>query len=409
MSKDLPPRDKSATLTVVQLITDNREPFRQYDQPEPWFGTAPEALLQGLAGLPEVTVHVISCTQKPMQASPEKLAANIWFHSLPVPKLGWLRTGYQGCVRAIRRKVREISPDIVHGQGTERYCALGAVFSTFPNVLTIHGNMRLVAEVNRARPFTFDWLAARLEAFTVPRTDGVICITNYTRQAVAGDGVRTWVVPNAVDPTFFSIEPSPSPEAIVLCVGNVTLRKNQNAFIHAMDALAGTIPFRLRFIGLADEKDPYAQEFKKLAAARPWIEHLNWADRATLREQFRSATLLALPTLEDNCPMVVLEAMAAGLPVIASDVGGIPDLIDEGSTGLFCDPLDKSSMAGAVARLLQEADLSASLARKAREKALKSYAPEVIARRHVEIYREVLCNSFGRDEIEWSRPLRGPN
>ena len=72
--------------------------------------------------LPDVEVHVVSCTQQPMK-SPIKLAENIFFHSLLVPKIGWLRTGYQGCIRAVRKKLRAIQPDIVHGQGTERDCA----------------------------------------------------------------------------------------------------------------------------------------------------------------------------------------------------------------------------------------------------------------------------------------------
>src|SRR5205085_8384414 len=114
-------------MVIVQVTTDNREPFREYQKSVPWFGTAPEALLQGFAQLSEVKVHVIGCTQKPMAASPEKLADNIWFHSLHVPKMGWLRTGYQGCIRAVRRKVRALQPDIVHGQGTERECSLSAV------------------------------------------------------------------------------------------------------------------------------------------------------------------------------------------------------------------------------------------------------------------------------------------
>src|SRR5581483_8417309 len=97
-----------------------------------------EALLQGFVGMPDVNVHVISCVQRPLRA-PEKLAENIWFHCLLVPKFGWMRTFYQGCIRATRAKLRELRPDIVHGQGTERDCSLAAVFSGFPNVLTIHG------------------------------------------------------------------------------------------------------------------------------------------------------------------------------------------------------------------------------------------------------------------------------
>ena len=95
--------------------------------------------------------------------SPEKLAPNIFFHSLYVPKIGWMRTLYQGCVRAVRKKLREIRPDIVHGQGTEMDCAMEAVFSGLPNVVTIHGNMAELASLLRARLGSFPWLAARLE------------------------------------------------------------------------------------------------------------------------------------------------------------------------------------------------------------------------------------------------------
>ena len=103
-------------MKVAILTTDNREPYREYHKSIPWFGTAPEALLQGFAEFPEAEVHVISCTQKPMVSSPEKIADNIWFHSLHVPKMGWMRTLYQGCVRATKKKLKEIQPDIVHGQ-----------------------------------------------------------------------------------------------------------------------------------------------------------------------------------------------------------------------------------------------------------------------------------------------------
>ena len=63
---------------------------------------------------------------------PEKNRACYFYHSLIVPKLGWLCTGYQGFIRAPRKKIWELQPDIVHGQGTERDCALSAVFSGFP-------------------------------------------------------------------------------------------------------------------------------------------------------------------------------------------------------------------------------------------------------------------------------------
>jgi len=100
--------------------------------------------------------------------------------------------------------------------------------------------------------------------------------------------------------------------------------------------------------------------------------------------------LLALPSLEDNCPMVVLEAMAAGVPVIAAEVGGVPDLVTDGVNGLFCQPHDAASMRDGVAKVLENPALAAALAAEAKQKAGERFHPRVIARRHLEIYREVL-------------------
>jgi glycosyltransferase involved in cell wall biosynthesis len=376
---------------IVQLTIDCREHYRDYDNPSPYFATAPGALLQGMTKFPDAEVHVVSCVQQPV-ISPEKIAPNIFYHSLVVPKIGWLRTGFQGCIRAVKSKLKEIQPDVVHGQGTERDCAISAVFSGFPNVLTVHGNMRSVARINRSPPFSYIWLAARLESFTLPRTDGVVCITNYTRKAVKSLARRTWLLPNAVDQSFFEVTPSPNPACppIGLCVGAICFHKNQNDFIRALDSLAKVKNFRIIFCGQM-ANDAYGAEFLELVKARAWCEYAGWAGREQLKEHLRNASFLALPTREDNCPMVVLEAMAAGVPVLASNIGGLPDLIQSEITGLFCDPQEPESFATGVSRLLKEPALSARLATAAKAEARVRFHPEVIARHHLELYREVLA------------------
>ncbi len=378
-------------MKVALLTTDSREHFKDYSKPKPYFGTAPEALLQGFAALPELEVHAISCVQKPLVPT-GKLTDNTWFHSLHVPKIGWLRTGYQGCIRAVRKKLKEVRPDIVHGQGTERDCALGAIFSGFSNVLTIHGNMRLIARVNHERPFSYNWIAARLEGFTLPRTEGVVCITNYTRNAVASLAKRTWVVPNAVDASFFEIQAETRPTEVpaILCVGNIGFRKNQNAFIRALDPLVGQHKFKLVFLGQAQKGHAYDDEFFQLLESRPWCSYAGFADREKLKVYFQQAAALVLPSLEDNCPMAVLEAMAVGVPVLAAKVGGVPDLIEDGKTGLFCDPLDATSMGTGMVKLLENPNLRRQLAVEAKQGARERFHPTVVARRHLEIYREVL-------------------
>lgn len=380
-------------MKIAILTTDSREHYKDYKNSVPYFGAAPEALLQGFAMMPEIEIHVISCVQQLPPSSPEKLADNIWYHALHVPKIGWMRTLYQGCIRATRKKLREIQPDIVHGQGTERDCAVGAAFSGFPNVLTIHGNMRVIARVNRERAFSFIWLAARLEGFTLPRTDGVVCITNHTRDAVADLAKRTWVVPNAVDPSFFEVQPAPAPGNIHigLCVGTICHLKNQSNFVRALDPLARERNFKIIFLGKV-AKSAYGDEFLQLVKERPWCEYAGFAGRDRLKDHLKTASFLALPTLEDNCPMVVLEAMAAGVPVLASNVGGVPDLIEEEKTGLFCEPLDVATMRNGIARLLDDRELSQRLAATAKMQALKRFHPRAIAQRHLEIYREVLSS-----------------
>jgi glycosyltransferase involved in cell wall biosynthesis len=377
-------------MKIAILTTDNREPARQYEKEVPWFGTAPEALLQGFAGIPEVEVHVVSCTQKAI-FSPDKLAPNIFFHSLHVPKIGWMRTAYAGCIRAVRRKLREISPDIVHGQGTERDCALSAIFSGYPNVVTIHGNMRAIARGNNARPFSFGWLAAKLEAFTLPRTDGVVCITTYTRKSVESLARKTWIIPNAVDPTFFEISKVPISPPRLLCVGNILKLKNQVSLINALDTFKEKWDFEISFLGSSESAAPYTGEFLTLTQARPWCRYEGFVDRKGLKTFLASATGLIHPTREDNCPMVVLEAMAAGVPVAASRIGGIPDLIRHGETGLLFDPLNQAEMARAAEQLLTS-PLQA-MAETAREVARKRFHPETVARQHLEVYREVLAEA----------------
>lgn len=370
------------------LAIDKREFLKNYSKEVPTFHTALEALLQGFAGLEGVEVHVISCLQHPVRTV-EKLAPNIFSRALHVPKLGWMRTCYQGCVRAVRRDLAALRPDIVHGQGAERDCALSAVFSGYPNLITIHGNMRRVAKVNRAPPFSFHWLAARLEAFAVRRTDGVICISEYTRMLVKGEARQTWLVPNPVDVAFFEVPRATQPQHF-LVAGTICSHKNQNHLIQSLDPLATEGGLRVHFVGDYAKDAHYPQEFFKLISSRPWCSFSGFANRARMKELLSETTALLLPSLEDNCPMVVLEAAAAGVPAIGSSIGGIPGLIDDGATGFLVPANDGRAWHEAVRRLVRHPEAAKSMGEAAKKKMLQHFSPANIARRHLEIYREVL-------------------
>jgi glycosyltransferase involved in cell wall biosynthesis len=376
-------------MKIVQITTDNRTHFGDHGREMPYFGTAPEGLLQGFAKLPEHEIHVVSVAREHMNV-PSKLAPNIHFHQPVLPPWGMGRSLFTGAVLSIRKLLREINPDIVHGQGTERECALAAVFSGHPNVLTLHGNMRVHAKRGENKGKPYYRLAAFLEGIALRKTDGVVSISSYTDELVKPLAKRSWLLPNAADSRYFEATRKPTQPPTILFVGGLDERKNPVGFIKACAPLFEGTDWKFRLCGTGAKGSPYLSELEALAAKHPWIDLAGWKSREELLTEMERASLLVLPTFEDNCPMVVLEAMAVGLPVIASRVGGIPDLITDGETGMMFNPLNPSSMRGATERILSDIGLRNRLGEAAKREARERFHPEVIARAHLDIYREVL-------------------
>ena len=379
-------------MRIALLTTDNRTMFKDYGTPAPYFGTAPEALLQGFALTPEVEVHVVSCIRAKVQ-SPPKLAPNIFFHSLHVPKIGWMRTGYQGCIRAARKKLKGIQPEIVHGQGTEMDCAINAVFSGFPNVVTIHGNMAELARLLEARVGSFGWLAARLENFTLKRTAGVFCNSAYTEHLVKARTPCTWRVPNAIREQFFDPPAGPAlaRKCMLVNVGVVSPRKRQVELLDVARALREQgLDFEFQFIGQANPTDPYAAVF--LEKIRP-MEKEGFAHYAGLKgtreliEAFDAASALVHFPLEEAFGLVAAEGLARNLKVFGARLGGLMDITDGVPEAELFAADDWRGLTLAIATWMRRGFPRAP---GAAQSIRARYHPRVIARRHVEIYHEVL-------------------
>ncbi len=384
-------------MRIVILTSDNRERYKDYNHPAPYFGPAPEALLQGFPALgKEVEVHVISCLQSPAP-SPEKIADNIWFHGLHVPKIGWLRTLYQGCIRATRKKIREINPDIVHGQGTERDCAVSAVFSGFPNVLTIHGNMKAIAKYHRVLPGNYFWMAVKLETVALKRTAGVFCNSAYTESLVAPRTKRIWRVPNALRKSFFD-QPLNSEQVrpILLNVGEIFTRKQQLELLRVAGNLHQRgFRFEMQFVGSIEAQNDYSAEFSSeitSAQAAGYARHLGKMDVQELIGLIDTASALVHVPSEEAFGLVVAEGMARNLKFFGTSVGGLIDIASgvEGAE-LFSND-DWAALENAIARWLEA---GYPRPKTANQTMRSRYAPEVVARRHLEIYRSVLGSGNG--------------
>jgi glycosyltransferase involved in cell wall biosynthesis len=377
-------------MKVVQITTDSREHYNTYDSVTPAFGTAPEALLQGFANMPGVEVHVISCLRQAVESS-AKLADNIHYHSLLVPRSGWIRTGYQGCVRAIRSLLREISPDIVHGQGTEKECAISAVYSGYPNVVTIHGNMAELQRLGLQSHRYFGLAASFLETHALQRTSGVFCNSAYTESLVAPRARKTWRVPNAIRAEFFQPATGETKRSIptLVNVGLIGSRKRQLEVLRMVGEIAKSgRRLQVVFAGSLSKNTEYgaafAEELRKAEAAG-YASFVGFLDMPELIRLLDSShAFLHFPS-EEAFGLVVAEAMARELKFFGANLGGIVDIASGIDGAELHDDFD--SLQAGIIRWL---DAGAQAPMLAADEITKRYHPKVIAKRHVEIYREFL-------------------
>ncbi|HVU27884.1 MAG TPA: glycosyltransferase family 4 protein [Verrucomicrobiae bacterium] len=383
-------------MKIAILTTDSREHFGDYANPKPYFGTAPEALLQGLTLLPGIKVHVVSCLQRPVN-SPEKLANNIWFHGLHVPKIGWMRTGYQGCIRAVRKKLKEIQPDIVHGQGTERDCAISAVFSGFPNIVTVHGKMAELARLFHARIGTFSWCAARLENFTLPRTHGIICISDYVKNLVKDYEVPTWLVPNAVQKMFFDFPKTNSvavAKPLLVNVGVIGERKRQQQLLAVLESLrAEGLRFDTLFVGVSPASSAYAAEFdaglNRANQKYGGFEHVSRLDDGAFCQLYDRASAMIHFSSEESFGLTFGETIARGLYLFASDVGAVRDMAKGVERVQIFNLNDWDGLKQSVRQWLISGGDRLPRPASPPTEFVQRYHPASVAQRHLEIYREV--------------------
>jgi glycosyltransferase involved in cell wall biosynthesis len=377
-------------MRIAIITTDNRDYRGERESPCPCFGSAPAALLEGFSHCGEVEVHVISCSHQPIPAPP-KLADNVFFHSVVVPRIGWMRTLYLGCIVAVRERLQQIRPDIVHGQGTERDCAMAAVFSGYPNVLTIHGNMVEVAKALNARFLSFHWLAARLETFALRRTSGVLCNSQHTQSLVSPRAPRTWLVPNPLQKGFLN-NPPPGRVGgfpVLLNIGTINENKQQNQLLElAAELHHSGLRFRLDFAGEADGSE-YSRIFLKRvrdAEAAGYAKYLGFLQTPTLIDALDGAHALVHTPKSEAFGLVIAEALARNARVFAFASGGVRDIAAGSPGALLVAPEDWKGLAACLRDWLRSgtsAPESAALMR-------QNYEPEVITRRHIQIYQNVL-------------------
>jgi glycosyltransferase involved in cell wall biosynthesis len=205
-----------------------------------------------------------------------------------------------------------------------------------PQRLALHALARLVCRRADLVRCLYGGAAAQVEALGVP-------------------GERVAVVPSRCDPARF--DPAAFPRRIpggqrLVCAGNLIRGKGVAVLLDALAALAPHhAELRLTLVGDGPEARRLRRRAVRLGVADR-VRFLGRRPHQDLPALLHEADVFVLPSLSEATPRVVLEAMAMGLPVVTTRVGGLPEMVVDGRTGLLVDPADAQELAAAIGRTL---------------------------------------------------------
>ena len=176
----------------------------------------------------------------------------------------------------------------------------------------------------------------------------------------------------------------------LLTVGQVAPAKGQHILIAALARLtAQGRNVRLRIVGDGALRASLKDQARRLGV-EDQVLFEGFRDNRELPDYYRRADAFVLPSFAEGVPVVLMEAMAMEVPCVASRITGIPELIEDGVSGLLVPPADEHALAGAIIRLMDEEDLSRRLGRAARERVLADYQLETNLVQLVDLFRRRL-------------------
>lgn len=317
----------------------------------------------------------------------------------PIPEAGRFDWAVVPHLRAL---ARELKPDLIQTHAVKSHFLIRA-----------SGLHRLAPWVAFHHGYTWPDLRARLynqvDRWSLRAASQVLTVSRPFRDELARKGVpreRIEIIHNAIDPQWGAYGRIPEAAAalraglgigaekkIILSVGRLSREKDHRTLLEVVNELRTaawneTAP-RTHLVVVGDGPE------------RPRIEEtiraLDLGDAVTLVGQVPTAEpyygiagVSVLSSLSEGCPNALLESMAARVPVVATSVGGIPEIVSHEESALLVNPRDRAGMTRAIQAILTNESLARSLAARACERILACHTPDSRARRLVELYRRIL-------------------
>jgi glycosyltransferase involved in cell wall biosynthesis len=298
------------------------------------------------------------------------------------------------------RAIRALKPDVVHAhlQFANIAAGLSRLALGVPAVATLHTIEHPSGMDRSSRRL---WLMNRILATSVDR---VICLSRASAEAARRNGLaraRLEILGNGIDLSIFDRPPRQSraelrdqfriarDAPLIITVAVLRREKGVDRLVAAMPSLKSRCPdVQLLVVG----DGPIFSALQSQVSALDLEDSIHLAGfRDDVPDLMRASDIFVLPTLGDALPTVVMEAMAARLPVVASDVGGLSDMVTQGVEGALVPPDDVPALAAAIDRLLLDADARSQAGEAARLRAERDFSLQEQVRRLAEIYEDLIA------------------
>ena len=330
----------------IEWLPDVPEPLRRLPKRHP--ATWQMVLLEEFEKEASLRVHVALLRSR-IERSFSFERKGITFHVLKAP--GWARLSsvFWLDTLLLRRLCRQIEPNLIHAWGIEKGAAVIAHRLGYPYVLTVQGLLAWYKE--RVPLGAYYGLMERLERIYLPRAPLVTTESTFAVQFLQQRYPQLPVqqAEHAPNRVFFNVPRHPATKPVhVISIGGLGFRKGTDLLFGALARLGPKLDFTLTII--SDPAPGYLDEMKAKVPGSLWQRTVFKHDLLPneVARELETPTMLLLPTRADTSPNAVKEAVVAGLPVIASNIGGIPDYVFPGKNGLLFTAGDLADFMNAI-------------------------------------------------------------
>jgi len=226
-------------------------------------------------------------------------------------------------------------------------------------------------------------------------TDLYISISRQMTKHLASLGIpknKIAYLPNAVDTSIFTPQ-GQKEDNLLLFVGRITFNKGLHVLLESLSYLKNSV--RLIIIGPSEWDLKYHQDMLKLMEkenqkGKHEIRYLGAMEQADVIKWYQKASIFILPSFAEGFPVTILEALSSETPVIATSVGGIPEVVKNHENGILVSLNDSTSLAEAIQYLLQNEEIRIKFGHEGRERAIKDYSLEAVAGKLCKIYKKLI-------------------